>query len=215
MNAKDLIPRPSLRRLPIYYRRLRQAVTEGETYISSDDLGQSAGVPGAQVRKDLSFLVEFGRAGVGYPARALAAHLEDYLGLLNDKEAVLVGAGNLGRALALYSGFRSYGLQIVALFDSDPGKVGELEDGRQIFPIEKLTDLVSRLQVRIGIITVPDCAAQAVAEAMVAGGIKVIWNFAPCRLQVPHDVFVKNEDLATELATLSHHITREKISAEP
>jgi redox-sensing transcriptional repressor len=212
MNPKLVIPKPSLRRLPVYYRRLRQAIAEEAQYVSSEDLGASAGVPGAQVRKDLSFLAEFGRAGVGYPARALAAQLEDYLGLLNDKEAVLVGVGNLGRALALYSGFRSYGLQIIALFDSDPAKCGELEDGRQIFPVEKLADLVRRLQVRIGIITVPDCAAQEIAEAMLAGGIKVIWNFAPCRLCVPEDVYVKNEDLAAELATLSHHITQEKIA---
>ncbi len=211
MNAKPLIPRPSLRRLPIYYRRLRQALAEGVEYLSSDDLGQSAGVPGAQVRKDLSYLAEFGRAGVGYPVAALAAHLEDYLGLLNDKEAVLVGVGNLGRALALYPGFRSYGLQIIALFDSDPAKWGELEDGRQVFPVDKLTDLARRLQVQIGIITVPDCAAQAIADAMIEGGIRVIWNFAPCRLRVPEHVFVKNEDLAAELATLSHHITQEKV----
>ncbi len=208
------IPGPSLRRLPIYYRRLRQAVDAGESIVSSKDLGESAGVPDAQVRKDLSYLALDGRPGIGYDVRSLAALLEDFLGLVNDKEAVLVGAGNLGMALAMYPGFVRYGLQIVALFDNDPAKQGALPDGRQVLPVEKLTDLVSRLHVRIGIIAAPESVAQEVADAMVAGGIQVIWNFASCKLKVPADVLVKNEDLAAELATLSHHISQRKIRQE-
>jgi redox-sensing transcriptional repressor len=205
------IPGPSLRRLPIYYRRLRQAVDAGESIVSSKALGDAAGVPDAQVRKDLSYLALDGRPGIGYDVRSLAALLEDFLGLVNDKEAVLVGAGNLGMALAMYPGFVRYGLQIVALFDNDPAKQDALPDGRQVLPVEKLTDLVSRLQVRIGIIAVPEIVAQEVADALVAGGIQVIWNFASCTLKVPADVLVKNEDLAAELATLSHHISQRKI----
>ena len=205
------IPQPALRRLPIYYRRLRGAVEAGVAYVSSEELGISAGVPGVQVRKDLSGLSLYGRSGVGYEARALAADLEDFLGLVNDKEAVLAGAGNLGRSLALYKGFERYGLQIVALFDSDPARLGELPNGRTVFPIEKLANLVRRLQVQIGILAVPEEAAQSVADAMVSAGIKAIWNFAPCQLAVPADVFVKNEDLASELATLSYHVARRKI----
>jgi redox-sensing transcriptional repressor len=206
------IPMPALRRLPVYYRRIRQAMDAGVSFVSSEELGQSAGVPGVQVRKDLSYLSEYGRPGIGYDAPALAADLEEFLGLMNDKEAVLAGVGNLGRALALYNGFANFGLQIIALFDNDPARQCELPNGRQVFPIEKLANLVSRLQVKIGIITVPPEAAQAVAEAMVVGGIKVIWNFAPCRLKVPADVLVKNEDLAAELATLSYQVTRRKIA---
>jgi redox-sensing transcriptional repressor len=206
------IPAPSLRRLPIYYRRLRQMLDQGVEIASSKDLGESAGVPDAQARKDLSYLELDGRPGVGYNARSLAADLESFLGLVNDKEAVLVGAGNLGMALALYPGFARYGLRIIALFDSDPAKLGDLPDGRQVLPVEKLTDLVDRLQVRIGIIAAPESVAQEVADAMVAGGIEVIWNFASCKLKAPAEVLVKNEDLAAELATLSHHISRRKIS---
>lgn len=205
------IPAPSLRRLPIYHRRLRQALDRGVEIVSSKDLGESAGVPDAQVRKDLSYLELDGRPGVGYNTRSLAADLEDFLGLANDKEAVLVGAGNLGMALALYSGFERYGLRITALFDNDPARLGVLPDGRQILPVETLTELVRRFQVRIGIITAPEDVAQGAADALVAGGIQVIWNFAPCKLRVPADVLVKNEDLAAELATLSHHITRRNI----
>ena len=206
------IPAPSLRRLPIYYRRLRQALDQGVEVVSSKDLGESASVPDAQVRKDLSYLELDGRPGVGYNTRTLAADLENFLGLVNDKEAVLVGAGNLGMALALYPGFARYGLRIIALFDSDPAKLGTLPDGRQVLPVEKLSDLVERLQVRIGIIAAPESVAQEVADALVAGGIEVIWNFASCKLKAPADVLVKNEDLAAELATLSHHISRRKIS---
>jgi redox-sensing transcriptional repressor len=169
-------------------------------------------VPGAQVRKDLSYLSEHGRPGIGYDARSLAFSLEEFLGLINDKEAVLVGVGNLGRALALYHGFARYGLQIIALFDNDVAKVGQTISGRRILPVGKLVNLAQRLHIQMGIITVPASAAQGVAEAMVEGGIKVIWNFAPCRLVVPEDVLVKNEDLAAQLATLSHHITRRKVA---
>ena len=125
MTAQPIgIPGPSLRRLPIYYRRLCQAVDAGERIVSSKALGDAAGVPDAQVRKDLSYLALDGRPGIGYDARSLAALLEEFLGLVNDKEAVLVGAGNLGMALAMYPGFVRYGLQIVALFDNDPAKLG-------------------------------------------------------------------------------------------
>ncbi len=212
MNSRPVgIPAPSLRRLPIYYRRLVQALADGQAVMSSRELGDAAGVPDAQVRKDLGYLDYEGRPGVGYDVRELAAGLENFLGLVNDKEAVVVGAGHLGTALALYGGFERYGLRIVALFDADPAKLGTLPDGRQILPVAKLTDLVSRLQVQIGIIAVPEQAAQDVAERLVAGGVRAIWNFAPCKLALPADVLVKNEDLAAELATLSHHISRRRL----
>ena len=208
MSEKGGIPLPSLRRLPFYYRRLVEALDEGAMVVSSEELGASAGVTGAQVRRDLSYIDEEGRPGIGYAARALASRLEEFLGLVNDKEAVLVGAGNLGRALASYTGFARYGLHIVALFDADPAKIDMPVGEHKVMPMAKLTDLVSRLHIQMGIITVPACAAQSVADAMVTAGIRIIWNFAPCRLVLPDSVLVKNEDLAAELATLSHHISR-------
>ena len=211
-NKQIIMSRPALERMPVYYRRLMKAIEEEMTFVSSDELGRSVGVPGAQVRKDLSCLSQHGRPGIGYDARSLASYLEEFLGLINDKEVVLVGVGNLGRALALYPGFAGYRLQIIALFDNDVAKVGQTLDGRRILPMEKLANLAQRLHIQMGIITVPASVAQEVAEAMVAGGIKVIWNFAPCRLVVPEDVFVKNEDLAAQLAMLSHHITRRKVA---
>jgi redox-sensing transcriptional repressor len=206
------IPLPSLRRLPIYYRLLSDALQAGSASISSEELGLGAGVPGAQVRKDLSYLPEYGRPGVGYDTCALAAYLEEFLGLVNDKEAILVGAGNLGRALISYPGFERYGLQIIAVFDNDQDKLGQPVGGHEVLPVGKLPDLARRLHVQMGIICVPADQAQAVADLMVLGGIEVIWNFAPCRLSLPGDVLVKNEDLAAELATLSHHITQRKLA---
>jgi redox-sensing transcriptional repressor len=171
-------------------------------------MGQALRLPAAQIRKDLTYVREFGRPGVGYPVGQLLASLEEFLGLANDKEAILVGAGRLGQALASYPGFEAYGLRIVALFDSDPAKVGQEVAGRTIFPMDKLANLVGRLHIQMGVITVPAQAAQTVADAMVTAGITVIWNFAPARLSVPEGVWVENEDLASRLATLSYRIVR-------
>jgi redox-sensing transcriptional repressor len=187
------------------------ALDDNEQVISSQELGDAAGVPAAQVRKDLSHLGELGRAGVGYDSRHLAATLQEFLGLANDKDAIVVGAGNLGRALAAYPGFERYGLNIVALFDTDPVKVGSPVSEKQVLPLTKMVDLVRRLQVKMGIITVPGDQAQEVADLMVEAGIEAIWNFAPRRLYVPEQVLLENEDLATHLATISYHITRLKI----
>lgn len=208
---KSIIPLPSLKRLPLYYRELKRAAAQGTPYLSSRKLGAHAGVPAVQVRKDLSHLDEKGKPGVGYDTAGLAAVLEDYLGLANDKEAVLVGAGNLGQALALYPGFDAYGFRIVVLFDNDLGKVGTRVGNLEVMPVEELETLVSRLDVRIGIITTPARAAQSVADQMVTGGITAIWNFAPRNLVVPDGVFVKNEDLATSLAVLSHAVETMRI----
>ena len=200
------IPIPTLRRLPLYYQQLLQAHRNGEEYISSVELGKATGSAPEQVRKDLSFLTGQGKSRVGYETKKLAEIIEDYLGLMDDKEAVLVGAGNLGHALALYQGFAQYGFRIVVLFDNDPmkvnGKVGELK----VLPVEKLTNLVERMGIRIGIITTPPLPAQEIAEMMIAGGIKAIWNFSTAHLVVPEDVLVRNVDLSLELAVISHYI---------
>ncbi len=206
MNTANDIPLPSLRRLPLYYRRLLQVLEGGGELVSSEELGRSANVPGAQVRKDLTYIDEEGRPGIGYDARSLAHRLADFLGLVNYKDAVLAGVGNLGRALTFYPGFERYGLRIVALFDSDPAKVGSMVGNHKVLCIEELTELAEQLHIQMGIITVPASEAQYVADMMVAGGISVIWNFAPTMLAVPEGVLVKSEDLAAELATLSHHI---------
>jgi redox-sensing transcriptional repressor len=199
------IPIPTLYRLPVYYHCLKAAIQEDEEYVSSVELGQVAGATPEQVRKDLSFLEGQGRSRVGYDAVKLATTIEDYLGLMNDKEAVLVGAGNLGRALALYD-FSRFGLKIVILFDKDPQKIGTKVGDLHVLPVEKLGNLVRRMRIRIGIVTTPPGSAQQVADEMVANGIKAIWNFSTLRLKVPADVMVRHVDLSSELVVISQYI---------
>lgn len=206
MMKKTTIPLPTLRRLLNYYRRLLVAVEGGEEYISSAELAWTANTTPEQVRKDLSFMPSQGRSRVGYPTQKLAQIIEHTLNLTNDKDVVLAGAGNLGRALALYPGFNQYGLRIVVLFDNDPAVVGSHVGDLQVLPIEKLSNLVERMLIRIGIIATPNEAAQSVADAMVAGGIKAIWNFTAARITVPEDVMVNNTDLAPELLVLSQYV---------
>ncbi len=204
------IPVPSLRRLPIYLRRLHAAVEAGVAYVSSRQLGAAAGVPAAQVRKDLTWVDQEGRPGRGYDAAALAAQIEITLGLGLEKRAVLVGVGNLGSALAAYPGFAPCGLRIVALFDQAPAVIGKTVAGLTVQPADRLAAVAREHAVDMGIITVPADAAQSVAEAMVAAGIGVIWNYAPTTLRLDPSVYVQNQDLAAELALLSHQILRRR-----
>ncbi|MFO7918253.1 MAG: redox-sensing transcriptional repressor Rex, partial [Anaerolineae bacterium] len=164
------IPGPTLSRLPIYYRWLIRAIDEGKSVISSRQLGSSSGIPAAQVRKDLSHLGELGQAGVGYDTCKVAAVLRDVLGLEDEKQAVVVGAGNLGRALAGYPGFERYGLRIVALFDNDPSKIGRIIAGKSVFCMDELAGVVKRLRVEMGVVAVPAEQAQTVVDQMVEAG---------------------------------------------
>ena len=152
------IPIPTLHRLSLYYQQLLITLNKGQEHISSVELGKATGSAPEQVRKDLSFLTGQGKSRVGYETKKLAGIIEDYLGLMDDKKAVLVGAGNLGHALASYPGFSRYGVRIVVLFDNDPMKVGGAVGDLKILPVDKLTNLVERMQIRIGIITTPQPA---------------------------------------------------------
>ena len=174
---------------------------------------KEAGFDNAQVRKDLNHIWSGGRPGLGYEIVKLAECLADFLGLNNTTDAVIVGAGRLGTALAGYPGFGGYGLNIVAVFDSDPDKIRGSIGDIPILPVAKLPDLIRRLGIRLGIITVPE-SAQELTDAMVAAGILAIWNFAPVRLQVPEGVLVRNEDLAASLATLSYYVRRRSVATE-
>ncbi len=207
MESSATIPRATLERLSVYLATLVRLLARQQVLVSSEELAEVAGVNPAQVRKDLRYLVQSGGTpGVGYEVRRLIYEIEEVLGITKPKEAVLVGAGRLGSALVQYPGFDRYGLDIVALFDVDEQKVGQKIGEKPILPLAKLSDLPLRLGIRLGIVCVPAEAAQGVVDLMVRAGIKVIWNFAPAQLSVPSDVFVKNEDLAAQLAKLSYHI---------
>lgn len=201
------IPIPTLRRFPLYYQHLLEASRQGKNFISSVELGKATGSAPEQVRKDLSFLAGQGKSRVGYETKKLAGIIEDYLGLQNNKQAVLVGVGNLGRALALYPGFAQFGLKIVGLYDNDPGKIGTNVGNLTVSPVDSMPDYLEHNHTCIGIITTSPTGAQEVAEKMVHSGIRAIWNFSTVQLHVPEEVMVRNVDLSLELAVISHYIS--------
>lgn len=200
------LPEATLRRLPLYHRWLKQRLSAGDHAVSCPAIGAALGLDPTQVRKDLEATGAVGRPRVGYVLGDLLAHLEQFMGFDNAKDAFLVGAGSLGSALLGYMKFESQGLNIVAAFDEDPAKIGTRVRGKHVLPMEKLSELAERMHVHIGIITVPEEFAQAVADRLVAAGILGIWNFAPVRLSVPANVIVHNEDLYVSLATLSQKL---------
>ncbi len=207
MESRPKVPTPSLNRLPLYYRYLLEAREQRLTVVSSEMLGDAAGVPAAQVRKDLGYLGEFGRPGIGYDVMEMQRRLGELLGLAKEKEVIVVGAGRLGSAISSYQGFATYGLRIAALFDSSPARIGSTVGGLSVLSIDDLDKYVKEHGIQMAILAVPASAAPRVAEQLVAAGIKAILNFAPVKLEVPPGVVVSNEDLAARLATLSFRMT--------
>ena len=199
------ISRQALQRLPLYLNYLK-SLPPGTTNISATAIAQALGQGDVQVRKDLAAVSDRGRPKVGYDAHGLIRDIEEFLGYDNVDTAVIVGAGNLGRALLCYDGFSAYGLDIVAAFDADYTRQGTLENGKQIFPVSRLGELCARMKVKIGIITVPAAAAQKVCDTMIEAGVLAIWNFSPVRLTVPAGVLVQDENMAVSLAVLSQHL---------
>lgn len=199
-------PVPSVRRLPLYLRILKQLRARGREVVSCTYIAHETGLVNTQVRKDLAMTGIVGRPKVGYDVPALIAAIERFLGWNNTSDAFVVGAGSLGQALLGYEGFQEYGLNILAGFDLDPFKIGTTVHGKEIFALDKLPDLVSRLHVQIGIVTVPAKAAQDVANLLVLSGIRAIWNYAPATLEVPESVIVENMNLSASLAVLSSRL---------
>jgi len=158
-----------------------------------------------QVRKDLAMVSDGGRPKIGYLRSALIDDIEQFLGYDNTTDAVLIGAGKLGQALCGYSGFDDYGLNILAAFDLAPF-AEQTEEGKPILHISKLESFCKSNKVLMGIITVPAKHAQEVCDQLIACGIKAIWNFAPTHLEVPQNILVQNENMATSLAVLSMHL---------
>jgi redox-sensing transcriptional repressor len=201
---KASIPAATVARLPVYLRCLLSLPSDQAT-CSSEELAGIAGVHSAQVRKDLSLVGLRGVRGVGYDVDGLRHEITNLLGLDREYRVVIVGAGNLGRALAAFEGFGEWGFTTVALFDVDPGKVGTMVAGIPVAPLSALEQVVSENGVAIGIIATPPSAAQDVADRLSAAGIRSILNFAPRVLKVD-DVRVRRVDLSSELQILAHHL---------
>ena len=199
---------PTIRRLPTYLYKLSEMRKAGISIVATPELARYMNLGEIVIRKDLAVTGVTGQPGVGYKVKELIEAIKSYLNWDNASEAILVGAGSLGSALLGYEGFEEYGLKIIAAFDADPGKIGTEIHGRSVFGVERLEELVRRLHVRIGIICVPAAFAQEVADAMVAGGIRAIWNFANVSLKVPEEVVVQREVIAGGLAVLSVKMNR-------
>ncbi|WP_299054557.1 redox-sensing transcriptional repressor Rex [uncultured Nocardioides sp.] len=202
------LPEATLARLPVYLRALAALADAGTTTCSSEALATASGVTGAKVRKDLSHLGSYGTRGVGYDVSYLRYQIAREIGLTQDWAVVVVGIGNLGHALANYSGFRSRGFDVVALLDADHERHGEEIGGLRVRPFDDLEGVVAEKGVTIAVIATPAAAAQQVADRLVAAGVTSILNFAPAVIAVPDGVDVRKVDLSTELQILAYHEQR-------
>ncbi len=204
MERKE-ISKAVLKRLPGYLSYLKGIPDTASPYISATGLANALGMGEVQVRKDLAMVSDGGRPKIGYLRESLIEDISQFLGYDNTTDAILVGAGKLGQALLGYGGFEAYGLNILAAFDVNPTeKIAD--EGRPIYSIEQMESFCRSHKVLMGIITVPAEHAQAVCDQLIACGIKAVWNFAPTHLDVPGNILVQNENMATSLAVLSMHL---------
>jgi redox-sensing transcriptional repressor len=206
------IPEATVARLPVYLRSLLGLAEEKTSTVSSERLAELAGVNAAKVRKDLSYLGSYGTRGVGYDVEYLLFQVSRELGLTQDWPVVIVGAGNLGQALANYGGFGQRGFPVVALIDADVSKVGGTIHGITVRHLDDLPEVAAEHHVAIGIIATPAAAAQEVADRLLAAGVGSILNFAPAVISVPPEVTLRKVDLAVELQILSFYQQQRGIS---
>lgn len=202
-KSLNVIPEPTLRRLPRYHHYLMRLENRGRKSVSCSDIGKALDLDPTQIRKDLSVTGIAGKPKVGYEAPALIQALERALGWNNVTDAFLAGVGSLGTAILGYQQFNNYGLNIAAAFDSDPNKVGQIIRGREVLSISLMPGMARQMRILTGIITVPAEAAQSVADLMMAGGIRAIWNFSPRALSIRPDTIVQYEDMFSSLAVLT------------
>jgi redox-sensing transcriptional repressor len=200
---------PTLKRLPLYLRLLRKMKENGEAYASGTVVAKELGLDPIVVRKDLAITGAVGRPRLGFPMDEIISAIEEFLGWSNTTDAFLVGVGNLGAALLGYKGIEQHGMRIVAAFDSNPEIIGTTVNGKTVLDIEKMSELAKRMHVQIGVLTVTASVAQQVADTMIEGGIRAIWNFTPTNLDVPEHVILQREELASSLAVLSHRLLLE------
>lgn len=204
--GEKLAPKAVVGRVSLYLRQLESFQRQGHGTVSSSQLGAALGINNAQVRKDLAFFGQFGYPGIGYRIEELSDTLRHILGIDRDWPLAMVGLGNLGRALLRYRGFRSRGFHVVALFDNDPQKIGQVYDGLTVEPIDALRKTVAARGISLAVLSVPAEAAQRVADLMIASGICGILNFAPVPLNVPPSVNVVGVDLSVQLEHLAYKV---------
>lgn len=202
VNAESAVSKATVSRMPAYLRYLKGEAGKGVEYVSSAAIAKDMGLSAVCVRKDLALVSSRpGKPRFGFEVRLLIEDIEKFLGYHRWTNAVIVGAGGLGRAILSYEGFDNYGIHVIAAFDNSPAKVGAV-GGKPIYPMERLGDVVKRSDVKVCILTVPRSAAQEACDQVISAGINAILSFAPVHLRVPEGVKIKYEDLAVSLAAL-------------
>ncbi|PRX21802.1 redox-sensing transcriptional repressor [Orenia metallireducens] len=219
---KSKISNTTLDRLPIYYRCLKKLKEYKIDFVSSKELEKRTGINSNQIRRDLydvrmdiSYYHDFGVRGMGYPVSSLLEILEKILGLNNEIEIALVGAGSLGQALISYKEFKKMGLKIKYVFDIDSKKDSSQLADIELYDIANISNIITKNQVKMAIIAVPASAAQEIANELVEAGVEVILNFAPVYLELPEEVTVRNEDLSIGLIGLSYHLSKQQVQEAP
>jgi redox-sensing transcriptional repressor len=206
-SRPESIPNPAVRRLSLYLRQLEAFNRSGRRTISSKQLGESLRLTDAQVRKDLAYFGQFGHPGIGYRVEDLIQQLRKILGTDRTWNVLLVGAGNIGRALSSYRGFSAKGFEVVAVFDNDPAKIGRKLGTFTVRPLAELAAAAQEYDAKLAILAVPADNAQDVADQLVQAGIRGLMNFAPVSLSVPRGVAVNTVDVAVQLEQLAFQVT--------
>ena len=204
INTK--LPEPTLRRLPWYLAYLKLLKDQGVEFVSSTQISKEINVDASQIAKDLSFINISGKTRVGYEVNSLVDVLEDFLGFTRSHKAFIFGAGSLGAALLHDNGLEQFGLQIVAAFDVNPKKINTVINDIPVYDISEFEKYREQYGVNIGILTVPVDKAQQVADQMISGGLKAIWNFTPFRIRVPYDIVVQNTSIYAHLAVMFNRL---------
>ncbi|MBL8051269.1 MAG: redox-sensing transcriptional repressor Rex [Anaerolineales bacterium] len=205
MNVKK-IPDIIIGRLPVYLRALQRMADNGAKTTSSQELGEHVGISAAQIRKDISQFGEFGKQGTGYSIQFLIDKLREILKVDRVWDVVLIGAGDLGHALANYNGFQNRGFRVVAIFDNDKNKVGQKIGEFTVEDTDTMLERIKSMGVKIAMTTVPASAAQEVADKLVQAGVRAILNYAPVSLNVPENVKVQYTDPSTNLQRMTYYL---------
>ena len=193
-------PVPTIRRLPLYLRVIREMAEKGKTSVSATDIASELNFDSIKVRKDLAYTRVTGKPRVGYQIAELVNGIRAIIGWDRNSAAILVGAGNLGSALMGFPGFAKRGLNFVAAFDNNPAKVGQKIHGRDVWLMDKLESFIRANHIEVAVLAIPAFAAQEVADRLAGAGIRGIWNFSQLKLKVPPGVVVQNENLVSGLA---------------
>ncbi|MCE5175591.1 MAG: redox-sensing transcriptional repressor Rex [Bacteroidales bacterium] len=210
INDSQTIPEPTLRRLPWYLAYLKLEADKGESYVSSTQIARAINVSASQIAKDLSLVNVSGKTRVGYDVNELVDVLENFLGFRSAHRAFLFGVGSLGGALLQDRGLSQYGMEIVAGFDVNPDVIGTEINGLPVFGVGEFAQKQAEMDISIGVLTVPVDQAQKVADKMVEGGIRAIWNFTPFRISVPNHIVVQNTSIYAHLAVMFNRLENQE-----